>query len=729
MLTSPGGGAVGDRSAPDAPPVTDDRRAPAEAAAPQPAASPAVDVGDPRHFINRELSLLAFNARVLEQAKDPKTPLMERLRFLCISSSNLDEFFEIRVSGLKQQIALGMAEAGPDGLSPAATVEAVSQEAHRLVDEQYRVLQDVVLPALEEAGVRVVRRQAWTPAQQEWVYAYFSREVLPVLTPVGLDPSHPFPRVLNKSLNFIVSLEGNDAYERTSGTAVVQVPRLLPRLIQLPERVASGPHDFVLLSSVIHAHVGELFPGMRISGCYQFRVTRNSDLWVDEEEVEDLLRALKGELPGRNYGDAVRLEMPTQCSPYVTQFLLTQFKLGQQELYKVDGPVNLHRLSALYELVSRPDLKYPPFTPAPRPTADLFDQIRRGDLLLHHPYQAFTPVVELLRQAADDPNVLAIKMTVYRMGAQSPLAEALIGAARAGKEVTAVVELRARFDEATNIDLATRLQEAGAKVAYGIVGYKAHAKMLLVVRREGAALRRYAHLGTGNYHTGTARHYTDFSLMTCDDRIGEDVHRLFQQMTGLGRVVQLTKLVQSPFTIHSRMLELIEQEVEEARAGRPARIVAKMNSLSEPRTIEALYRASQAGVQIDLIVRGVCCLRPGVPGLSDRIRVRSIIGRFLEHSRIYYFFARGQELTYLASADWMQRNFFKRVEVAFPVEDPVVRQQVLEDGLWTYLQDNVQAWELLPDGTYRRSRPADDSTPPRCAQDVLLERLAGKPAP
>lgn len=705
--------------------VTPPGGSPVAETAPAPAAPASVpDVTDPRNFLNRELSLLAFNVRVLEQAKDPKTPLLERVRFLCISSTNLDEFFEIRVSGLKQQIAVGIAEPGPDGLSPQDTLEAVSQAAHRLVAEQYRVLQEVLLPELATAGIRVVRRQAWTPEQQEWIHAYFTREVLPVLTPVGLDPAHPFPRVLNKSLNFIVSLEGNDAYERTSGTAVVQVPRLLPRLIQLPERVASGPHDFVLLSSAIHAHVAELFPGMRIAGCYQFRLTRNSDLWVDEEEVDDLLRALKGELPGRNYGDAVRLEMPAQCSPYVTQFLLQQFKLVPQELYKVDGPVNLHRLSALYDLVNRPDLKYPPFTPALRPTADIFDQIRRGDVLLHHPYHSFTPVMELLRQAADDPNVLAIKMTVYRMGAQSPLAEALIGAARAGKEVTAVVELRARFDEATNIDLATRLQEAGAKVAYGIVGFKAHAKMLLVVRREGPTMRRYAHLGTGNYHTGTARAYTDFSLMTCDDRIGEDVHRLFQQMTGLGRVVQLSKLLQSPFTIHTRVLELIDQEAAEARAGRPARIVAKLNSLSEPRVIEALYRASQAGVQIDLIVRGVCCLRPGVPGLSDRIRVRSIIGRFLEHSRIYYFLAAGKEVTFLASADWMQRNFFKRVEIAFPLEDPVVRQQVLEDGLWIYLQDNVGAWELLPDGTSRKTQAGDN--PPRCAQDVLMGRLATK---
>jgi polyphosphate kinase len=692
------------------------------AAAPAPAL---VDPTDRRNFLNRELSLLAFNERVLEQAKDPRTPLLERLRFLCISSSNLDEFFEIRVGGLEQQLALGMGKPGPDGLTTPEMLEAVSAAAHRLVAEQYRVLQDVLLPALEAAGVRVPRRQAWTPAQQAWVHSYFTHEVLPVLTPVGLDPAHPFPRVLNKSLNFIVSLEGSDAYDRTSGTAVVQVPRLLPRLIQLPPEVAQGPHDFVLLSSVIHAHVGELFPGMGISGCYQFRLTRNSDLWVDEEEVDDLLRALKGELPGRNFGDAVRLEMPDQVAPDVSRFLLQQFGLSPAELYLVDGPVNLHRLSALYDLVARPDLKYPPFTPAARPGGDLFELLRRGDVLLHHPYQSFAPVVELLRQAADDPNVLAIKMTVYRMGAQSPMAEALIGAARAGKEVTGVVELRARFDEATNIDLATRLQEAGAKVAYGIVGFKAHAKMLLVVRREGPVLRRYAHLGTGNYHTGTARAYTDFSLLTCDERVGEDVHRLFQQMTGLGRVVHLQRLLQSPFTLHPRVLELIEQETAEARAGRPARIVAKLNALSEPLVIQALYRASQAGVQVDLIVRGVCCLRPGIPGLSERIRVRSIVDRFLEHSRVYYFHARGAEVTFIASADWMQRNFFKRVEVAVPIDDPATRQRVLEEGLWAYLQADARAWELLPDGTYRRLSPLDAEA--RSAQQGLLERLARGP--
>jgi polyphosphate kinase len=703
MLTTPGG------------------EAPAVAATDARPAAPLLDPRDPQHHINRELSLLAFTTRVLEQAKDPATPLLERLRFLTISSTNLDEFFEIRVGGLKQQLALGGAQAGADGLSPRDTLEAVSRKAHDLVAEQYRVLHEVLLPALAAEGIRVLRRQDWTPAQQEWCQAYFDREVLPVLTPVGLDPAHPFPRVLNKSLNFVISLEGSDAYERASDTAVVQVPRLLPRLIRLPEAVAGGPHDFVLLSSVIHAHVGELFPGMRISGCYQFRVTRNSDLWVDEEEVDDLLHALKGELTSRNFGDAVRLEMPAQCSPYISQFLLSQFELAPVDLYKVNGPVNLHRLVALYDLVNRPDLKYPPFTAAlPRGPSNVFELIRKGDVLLHHPFQAFQPVLDLVRQAAEDPHVLAVKMTVYRMGAESPIGEALLAAARAGKEVTAVVELRARFDEATNIDLATKLQEAGAKVAYGIVGFKAHAKMCMVVRREGTTLRRYVHLGTGNYHTGTARSYTDLSLLTCDERLGDDVHRLFLQMTGLGRVVSLKRLLQSPFTLHERLLELIDREAAEARAGRPARIVAKMNSLIEPKVIEALYRASQAGVSIDLIVRGICGLRPGVPGLSETVRVRSIIGRFLEHSRIYYFLAGGQELTYCASADWMQRNFFRRVEVAFPIDDPAVKAAVLQDGLWNYLQDDARAWELRADGTWQRVPRAAGA--PHSAQDALLAR-------
>jgi polyphosphate kinase len=682
---------------------------------------------DPAHYLNRELSFLEFNRRVLEQAKDPGTPLLERLRFLTISSTNLDEFFEVRVAGLQQKLELSIETVEADGLTPQETLIRIARIAQELVAEQYRILNQVLLPALAKEGIRILKRDVWGSEQRAWIRSYFLRDVLPVLTPVGLDPSHPFPRVVNKSLNFIVALEGEDAYQRSSGTAVVQVPRPLPRLIALPaELCAEESKEFVLLSSVVHAHVDDLFPGMQITGCYQFRVTRNSDLWVDEEEVDDLLHALRGELGQRNYGDEVRLEMAANCSQQMSDFLLSTFELQDRDLYRVDGPVNLHRLSALVDLVDRPDLKYPPFLPGvPRRVAqgtDLFKSIRNGSLLLHHPYQAFSPVLELLRQAALDPDVLAIKMTVYRTGKRSAVADALLEAARNGKEVTAVIELRARFDEAENIKLATALQEAGSNVVYGIVGYKAHAKMLLVVRREGNELRRYVHLGTGNYHPGTARVYTDLGLMTCDERIGEDVHQVFQQLTGLGKAVRLNMLVQSPFSLHDRLIELIDQEAESARQGRKARILAKMNSLSEASVIQALYRASQAGVRIDLIVRGICCLRPGVPGLSETIRVRSIVGRFLEHSRVYYFHADGREITMCSSADCMPRNLFRRVEVAFPINDEKQRTAVIRDALWTYLEDNTQAWELAPDGTYSRIPRGDDEAV--CAQELLLTRLS-----
>ncbi len=691
---------------------------------------PPPPVGSPEHFINRELSLLAFHRRVLEQAKDETVPLLERLRFLTISTTNLDEFFEVRVANLKHQLQLGLPQLGPDGLTPQEIAAQVSRDAQALVTEQYRVVNEVLLPALEKEGVVVLRRDAWTEEQRAWVQSYFNEQVLPVLTPMGLDPSHPFPQVLNKSLNFIVSLEGKDAFHRDTGTAVVQVPRVLPRLIAFPPAISSAPHSYVLLSSVVHAHVGKLFPGMAITGCYQFRVTRNSELWVDEEEVDDLLLALKGELPRRKYGAAVRLEMPTDSDAAAQEFLLEQFHLERGDLYLCDGPVNLHRLQTLYDRVDRPDLKFSPFVPglpAAKPGGgSIFEQLRRGDLLLHHPYQGFAPVIELLRQAASDPDVLAIKQTVYRTGSTSLVAEALLDAARAGKEVTAVVELRARFDEAANIDIATRLQEAGAKVVYGIVGYKTHAKMLLVVRREGDALRRYCHLGTGNYHAGTARVYSDISLLTADEAICLDVHKVFQQLTGLGRARRLTRLLQAPFTLHKRLLELIADEARAARKGKPARIVAKMNSLDEPQVIRALYEASRAGVSIDLIVRGLCCLRPGVPGLSSTIRVRSIVGRFLEHSRVFSFHADGQELVLCSSADWMGRNFFRRVEVGFPILDPELKRRLLKE-LEIYLDDNAQAWVMQPDGSYRRLTP--DGQPRRAAQEVLLARLAASELP
>jgi len=696
---------------------------PATPPARAPATSP--DPRDPALYINRELSLLEFQARVLELARDPATPLLERVRFLTICSTNLDEFFEIRVSGLKQQVALQVSQAGPDGLGPQETLSRVSEAAHRLVAEQYRVLNQELLPALEKEGIRILEREQWTRSTARWVKRFFAREVLPVLTPVGLDPAHPFPRLLNKSLNFIVSLEGTDAFGRSSGIAVVQAPRSLPRLIELPRgKEPGGTQDFVLLSTVVHAQVGDLFPGMQVRTCHPFRVTRNSDLWVDEEETDDLLHALKGELSSRNFGDAVRLEVAEDCSGEIAESLLAEFRLEPADLYRVDGPVNLHRIAALRELVDRTDLKYPSLIPGiPRRLArarDPFQVIRRGDLLLHHPFESFAPVVELVRLAAEDPDVLAIKQTLYRTGDDSPLVEALFAAARNGKEVTAVIELRARFDEAANIKLATRLQEAGAKVVYGVVGYKTHLKALLIVRREGRRLRHYVHLATGNYHPGTARGYTDFGLLTCDRDLGEDVHKLFMQLTGLGRVPRLRKIRQSPFGLHRALLSLIQDEIENAKRGRKARIVAKLNSLSEPRIIQALYQASQAGVEVDLVVRGICCLRPGLPGVSENIRVRSILGRFLEHTRVYHFHAGGRDLVFCSSADWMARSFFTRVETCFPVEDPRARARVLEEGLELYLQDNSQAWALLPDGHYRRIKPGSGKA--RCAQEELLAR-------
>ncbi len=691
-----------------------------------PPAAPAPSRDESSLFINRELSMLEFHLRVLEQAKDASVPLLERMRFLTISSAILDEFFEIRVGWLKEQIAFGLPRPSEDGLGPAETLEKIRARVLGLVAEQYRLLNDVLLPAIEVEGIYVHRREKWSDRLRRWSRDYFAREVLPVLTPVGLDPAHPFPRILNKSLNFIVTLEGRDAFGRKTKTAVVQAPRPLPRLIAVPKDVTDGRAEFVLLSSVIHANVEELFPGMKIASCDQFRVTRNSDLWIDEEEVEDLLLALKGELPRRHYGKAVRLEVTDSTDPEIVTFLLDQFELGAGDLYRVNGPVNLHRLETLPDLVERPDLKYRPFVPdLPKKVQhreDLFAVLREHDLLLHHPFQSFAPVVDFVRQAARDPDVLAIKQTVYRTGLESPMAEALLEAAMAGKEVTAVVELRARFDEAANIELASRLQEAGAKVAYGIVGVKTHAKMLLVVRREAEGLRRYVHLGTGNYNARTARTYTDWSYLTSNADIGEDVHSLFLQLTGLGRVPKLKKLLQTPFGLYERLVELIENEAAAARAGKKARIIAKMNSLIEPGIIRALYAASQAGVEIDLIVRGTCCLRPGVKGVSERIRVRSILGRFLEHHRMAYFHAGGDEIVLASSADWMPRNLFRRVEIAFPIEGRKLSARAIAEGLTGYLEDNTQAWKMEADGSYVRLEPGDK--PARSAQTSLLESMA-----
>ncbi len=683
------------------------------------------DLSLPSLYINRELSQLEFNRRVLEQAKDTRLPLLERLRFLTIFSTNLDEFYEIRVASVKEQVGFGLPQTGPDGLRPQDTVREIKSAAQRLVKEQYQILQEQILPALAAEGIRLLKLNTWTADQSDWLEAYFDREVLPVLTPIGLDPSHPFPNIQNKNLNVMVALDGADAFGRDSGIAVVQIPRSLPRLVFLPPEVAEVPHGFAFLASVVTTFVRKLFPGMNVIGCYQFRVTRDSEMWVQEEDVEDLLNALKGELRARNFGDAVRLEVAESCPPEMSDFLLQKFGLHQDDLYRVDGPVNLHRLATLYDVIKRADLKFPAFIPGPkraRTDSDLFAELRRGDILLHHPYESFSLVLELVRQAAADPNVLAIKQTLYRTGAESPMAEALLEAARAGKEVTAVVELRARFDEAANISLATRLQQAGVTVVYGIVNYKTHAKVLLIVRREDGRLRRYVHLGTGNYHTVTTQFYCDFSYLTGNEQIGQDVHNVFMQLTGLGLPAQLHKLLMSPFTLMDRTVAMIDREAEHAKAGNPARVVAKVNSLTEGRIIEALYRASQAGVQVDLIVRGICCLRPGVPGVSENIRVRSIVGRFLEHHRVYYFLNNGQEQVYCGSADWMSRNLLRRVETAFPIEDATLRARVVHEGLMTYLADNVQAWELQTDGTYVRTTPGTDE--PRAAQEVLLRQLS-----
>jgi len=692
-------------------------------------APPGIGQFPAEHFLNRELGILAFNRRVLSQAKNPHTPLLERLRFLCIFSSNLDEFFEIRVAGLKEQIKLNSVAVTTDGLTASAAFKLVSNEAHALVEAQYDLLNNEIFPKLAAEDIYFLRRSAWTEEQRAWIRDYFLRDVMPVLTPIGLDPSHPFPRVLNKSLNFAVELEGKDAFGRSSGAAIVQAPRVLPRVIRLPRALCAHENSFVFLSSVLHAFVGELFSGMSVLGCYQFRVTRNSDLFVDEEEVKNLRAKIQGELPQRHFGDGVRLEVADNCSEIMTDFLLAQFNLTESDLYRVAGPVNLVRLMQVPDWVERDDLKFPPFRPGFPKTLEkrhsLFEDIRANDVLLHHPYQSFSPVISLIDEAANDTHVVAIKMTVYRTGTDSVLMQSLLRAAQNGKEVTVVVELMARFDEEANIGWATKLEEVGAHVVYGVVGYKTHAKMLMIVRREegksGSLLRRYIHLGTGNYHPKTARLYSDFGLLTCNEEIGADVNEVFKQLTGLGRAQALKYLWQAPFSLQQNILAAIREEADAARAGKRSHIIAKMNSLLEPETISALYEASRAGVKIDLIVRGVCALRPGIKGLSENIRVRSIIGRLLEHHRIFYFFAGGEENVYLSSADWMERNFFRRIELAFPVLDKKLKRRVIAEGLKIYLVDNVQSWEMDANGQYHHRRASRSK--PRCAQTELIELL------
>jgi polyphosphate kinase len=675
-------------------------------------------------LLNRELGMLAFNERVLAQADDPGLPLLERLRYLTIVSNNLDELFEVRVADLKELMRV-------DPMTPldsgpvSEALSAVAGRARQLVARQYALLNEVMLPALAVEGIRILMSTDWTDRQRAWAEKVFLDQIEPLLTPIALDPAHPFPRILNKSLNFVIELEGRDAFGRAADIVILQAPRVLPRVIRVPQKIAGAPHGLMLLTSVVTGFVDRLFPGLTVKSVNQFRVTRNSELFVDEDEITDLRQALHSELSQRQYGDEVRLEVSAGMGDRVLQRLLKEFDLEIQDCYRVDGPVNLVRLEQVIDLVDRPELKFVPFEPG-LPAAlrgtDLFAAIRRQDILLHHPYQTFAPVTEFLRSAATDPHVVAIKQTIYRTGADSVLMESLVAAARGGKEVTVVLELMARFDEEANINWARQLEEVGAHVVYGVVGHKTHAKMTLLMRRENGCLKRYAHLGTGNYHPRTARLYEDFGLFTADPEVCADVHEVFRRLTGTGQAGPLRCLLQAPFTLADHILRAIHREAEIARAGRKATIAAKVNALLEPRVIEALYDASQAGVRIDLIVRGVCALRPGLPGLSENIRVRSIVGRFLEHSRIYHFHADGANEVWLSSADWMGRNLYRRVEVAFPVRDRRLKARVLSEGIAVHLRDNVMAWTMDAEGHYARRRPRGARR--IVSQQTLLEKLA-----
>ncbi|RKG35066.1 polyphosphate kinase 1 [Acinetobacter guerrae] len=671
-------------------------------------------------YINRELSILDFHLRVLEQAVDPLHPLLERMNFLLIFSRNLDEFFEIRVAGVMEQMSLGNESRSPDGLTPRQVLDQISKTAHAAIERQYRILNEEILPKLREEDICFLRRGELTPAQAAWIKKYFQEQVAPVLTPISLDPAHPFPRLVNKSLNFIVTLEGKDAFGRQIDLAVVPAPRSLPRVVRLPDELTGGKEHHVMLSAIIHEHISDLFPGMTATGCYQFRVTRNADLALNED-VEDLAKALKGELSSRRFGRAVRLEVTENCPKHIYEYLLDEFDLDDEQLYKVDGPVNLARLLSNFK---RPHLRYDSHTPVIpkilKKSENIFAAMQKQDILLHHPFESFAPVINLLREAARDPQVLAIKQTLYRSGADSEIVQVLAEAARNGKEVTAIIELRARFDEESNIEVANLLQEAGAVVVYGIVGYKTHAKMIMVVRRENNKLVRYVHLGTGNYHAGNARIYTDYGLLTTDKELCDDVHRIFQELTGMGKMAKLKKLLHAPFTLHAQLVNFIDDEIANAKAGKAAQIIIKVNALTEMQLINKLYEASQAGVKIDLIIRSICCLRPELPGLSENIRVRSIVGRFLEHTRVYYFSNNGDARIYCSSADWMDRNLFNRVEACFPIEDAALKKRIYQQGLLNYLKDNQQAWQLHGDGTWTRVQLAEGEEPHN-AQQTLLE--------
>jgi len=676
--------------------------------------SPQKRFAAPENFINRELSWLEFNRRVLEEAQDATQPLIERVKFLSIFSSNLDEFFEIRVAGIKQQIESETSDVGPDGLSPTETFNAIQRVAHELVATEYALWNDEIAPALAKNGIRIHDVAQLNTKRAAWARRYFQEEVFPMLTPLAVDASHPFPQLLNKSHNLLVRAKTQRGGELLH--AIVQVPRVLPRLILMPRTKGEDePWDYIYLASLIKHHIGDLFPGLILDGVHAFRVTRNSDLYVDDEEAENLLRSIEYELRRSSRGDAVRLEVEMDCPKDFRELLLEFFDLGEADVYRQTSPLSMTHLMPLVTNDAFARLRDRLFQPVRDPAlpvhANIFEVMRKQDVLLHHPYESFDPIVELVERAAEDPQVLALKITLYRTSGDSPIVEALIKAAAAGKQVTALVELRARFDEAANIQWARRLEEAGAHVVYGVVGLKTHCKALLLVRRDSDRLRQYVHLGTGNYHPRTARTYTDFSLLTTNPKITEELAIVFNTLTGLAGYPGLEKLIVAPFDMSTRILAMIDREKVNAAAGKPARIIAKLNALVDSEIIEKLYEASAAGVKIDLIIRGICCLRPGVKDLSENIRVVSIVGRFLEHSRVYYFENANDPVVYLSSADWMPRNLLRRVEVAFPVEAPDLRKEIVDQVLPAFLADNVKARELQPDGTYVRLRPREGEKP------------------
>jgi polyphosphate kinase len=681
-----------------------------------------VSFDDPGLYLNRELSWLEFNNRVLQEALNESNPLLERVKYLCIFSSNLDEFFEIRVAGLQQQREMKTSEYSPDGLNASQQLSAISKKVQDLVAKQYRCWREDLVPEMRKRDIHFLTYPDVDAKAEKFLERYFENEVFPVLTPLAIDPVHPFPNLLNKSLNVVVELHGRNL---STNLAIVQVPRILPRVVALPDD-GRGVQRFVFIGNLIQHHVGRLFHGVKVKGAHQFRITRNSDLYIDEEEADNLLRSIEAELRSRNRGNAVRLEVQDDCPQSVVRRLLRTFMLQEDDCYRVDGPINFTRLFPVIADIDRPELKFKRFTPYVAPAlneAKIFQQIRAGDILLHHPYDSFEPVTQFVELAASDPDVLAIKQTLYRTSGDTPLVPALISAAENGKQVTVVIELKARFDEAANIKWARILQDAGVHVVYGLVGMKTHCKLALVVRRELEGIKRYAHLGTGNYHPSTARLYTDFGMFTCRPDLTGDCAELFNLLTGVSKFPGMNKLVVAPFTLHDRMVELVEREAENAKAGRPSGITARMNALVDQEIIESLYRASCAGVPVKLLVRGICVLKPGVPGVSENIEVRSVVGRFLEHSRVFCFENAGSRLIYLSSADWMPRNFYRRVETCFPVEDPALRDQV-EEAMKIYWLDNVKSSRLLPNGAYER---VDSDDVRISAQDELLMKRSAEP--